>query len=164
MKTDISDQVRDCYGEYFIPPLLTAKSLILMWCWLALLKRSNVQSGRFLGEGGSLWSLIDKKYVKGSVSPWFSSLTCTQNTHWHPSAELLWVSIRAQNMALSWESFTGNRQTNTGRHNVGWSENTFQWEKLEAIAEIYSLFWKSVEGNSGYKWGQWDSTWFQDLY
>lgn len=103
----MSDQVRGWYAEYFIPPLLTAKSLILMWYWLGVLKRSSVQSGRFLGEGGSLWSLMDKKYVKGVSSllslsvPGFLPGPAPRIPIGILGTELPWVPVRAQKLALS---------------------------------------------------------------
>lgn len=107
-------------------------------------------------------------FFAGSVSPWFSLWTCTQNTCIGIlGTELPWVPIRAQKLALSWESSTGNTQTHTGRHNVGWL-GTFQWGKVGSyfyvtlFAKIDSLLWRSVGGDSGYKWGQWHSTWFED--
>lgn len=109
-------------------------------------------------------------FFAGSVSPWFSALTCTQNTHRHPRDRVPMGPHKGAEDDSLMREFHRNTQTNTGRHNVGWPGDTFQWGKVGSyfyvtlFAEIYSLFWKSMEGNSGYKWGQWDSTWFQDPY
>lgn len=145
MKTGISDQVRDCFAEYFIPPLLTAKSLILMWCWLGVLKRSNVQSGRFLGKGGSLWSLMDKKYVKGVSSllalsvPGFLPWPAPRIPIGILGTEFPWVPIRAQKMTLSWESFTETHKQTLVDTMLGGLGTLSSGEKLEAIFMLLYL-------------------------
>lgn len=99
-----------------------------------MLKRSNVQSGRFLGEGDFMWSLEGSEIWKAGVSSLLTPsvpsccLSCSVPKRPIPIVMIKLPCFPIKKITLLWESFIGN--TNTCIRNFGWPRDNFQRAKV----------------------------------